>query len=447
MLPVFIFNPQQIEPVHNKYFSNSSVQFMIESLIDLKRELPSLRFFYGLDTEVVNLIKSREHITHVYYNVDFTPFARKRDTILKQWCFLNSIEAVPCETDYSFVHIQTMLKPYQVFTPFFNKYSRDTVVPEPVTCIIDKRPLNIKKFQKEIGLDKVQSFYKENKNIIVRGGRSEGVAILRHIKEKTFKNYSINRDFPSDINGTTMLSAYLKYGCISIREAYHAIQSTHNNKHPLIRQLFWRVFYDQICWWFPRVLNGMDSTKNKHIVNKSLREKYDNIKWANVKSKETQARYKAWTQGTTGFPIVDAGMRQMLQTGWMHNRVRMVVASFLVKDLHIDWREGEAHFSRTLVDIYHPSNNGGWQWASGSGADSQQYNRIFNPWLQSAKYDPDAIYIKRWIPELHDVPSKVIHKWQLLAGEWETRTKYPRPIVNHKQASTTALALYKKALY
>jgi deoxyribodipyrimidine photo-lyase len=331
------------------------------------------------------------------------------------------------ETDSSLIHVQSMPKPYQVFTPFFRKYGMGEV-PHPRCNYIAK--LKKRLWKGRAIKSEIIEMHTEN-NIIVRGGRKNALAILERIKRGEFKKYNATRELPSLDNGTTKLSAYLRFGCVSVREVYWAIASVHGKKHDLIRELYWRSFYDQIAWWFPRVLQG-----------KSLRPAYDNIVWSQNKN-----GFDAWKRGKTGFPIVDAGMRQMNATGWMHNRLRMIVASFLIKDLRIDWRKGEEYFASKLVDFYEPSNNGGWQWSSGSGADSQQYNRVFNPWLQSARYDPECKFIKKWIPELADVDKKDIHTWYD-SYKRNTQVKaYPPPILDHTLATRETLAYYRKALY
>ena len=196
--------------------------------------------------------------------------------------------------------------------------------------------------------------------------------------------------------------------------------------HDLIRQLIWRDFYIHILDANPQVLHG-----------KSLKSKYDTIRWEN-----NRKWFNAWCEGKTGFPIVDAGMRQLNTTGYMHNRARLITASFLVKLLHVDWRWGEKYFAQSLVDYDPAANNGNWQWVAGSGADSQPYFRIFNPWSQAEKHDPKCEYIRQWIPELRDVDAKSILKWD--TEHMNHDVKYPRPIIDYKKERTNGLNLYKK---
>ena len=194
----------------------------------------------------------------------------------------------------------------------------------------------------------------------------------------------------------------------------------------LITELFWRDFYTHLTHFFP------------YVFGHSFNKKYELLKWENDKKK-----FSAWCEGRTGFPIVDAGMRQLNKTGWMHNRVRMIVASFLTKDLHIDWRWGEKYFSSKLVDYDPSSNNGGWQWAASTGADAQPYFRIFNPWRQQERFDPDALYIKEWIPELSDLTPKEIHNLNQNDIFSKTFVDYTYPIVDHKIESEKSKDLYR----
>ena len=224
---------------------------------------------------------------------------------------------------------------------------------------------------------------------------------------------------------TSQLSAYIKFGNVSIREVYKAFRS----KRDFIRQLFWRDFYAGVLYAFPRVLGH------------SLKPKYDKIKWHH-----NERWFQAWCRGETGIPIVDASQRQLLHTGWTHNRGRMISSSILIKILLIDWRKGERFYAENLVDYDVASNNAGWQWSSGGGSDAQPFFRYFNPYLQSENYDSDCEYIKRWIPELKDVPSKDIHDWE---NTWMNYKEcgYPKPIVNYAEQKEISIKMYKDALY
>jgi deoxyribodipyrimidine photo-lyase len=425
VVPVFVFNPAQISPQRNPYYCNNTMQFMIESLLELSDKIPLL-FFQGSDADVLQQLKPKS----VGFNCDITPFARRRDQSLVAWCDARGV-ACHMYSDYTLLDPAGMPKPYQKFTPFYKKYVDTNTVPIPrafagsMATVVCARALP---------RTKLVSYFKPNPHLAVRGGRKNALAIIDRIGQGQFAGYGASRDtLTSD---STMLSAYLKYGCVSIREVYHAVVRAHGKSHALVRELYWRAFYDQLIWWFPDLLRGQVTG----APNQSLRPRYDAIKWDNDES-----LFAAWCEGRTGFPMVDAAMRQLNATGFMHNRCRMVVASFLIKDLGVDWRWGERYFASKLVDVYHPSNVGGWGWASGAGADAQQYNRVFNPWLQSAKFDPNCAYIKRHVPELGPVPPRHVHEWYKHHAE-HGEVAYPRPVVDPKERVARVQSLYKQAL-
>jgi deoxyribodipyrimidine photo-lyase len=239
---------------------------------------------------------------------------------------------------------------------------------------------------------------------------------------ESLSDYEVQRDYPAQ-DFTSHLSAHNKFGTVSIREVYHRIRKLFGASHTLISELYWRDFFTHIVYHFPHVMGG------------AFHEKYNGLKWAN-----REDFFKAWCEGRTGFPIVDAGMRELNTTGHMHNRVRMVVSSFLVKDLHIDWRWGERYFAQQLTDYDPAVNNGNWQWAASTGCDAQPYFRIFNPWKQQQRYDLDCEYIKKWIPALRSLPPKDIHD---LEKQRERKPgSYPEPIVNHRIASAAAESMF-----
>jgi deoxyribodipyrimidine photo-lyase len=443
-LPIFIFNPKQIDGKQNKYYSNRAVQFMIQCINDLMHQqgLKQLQLFHGDDIAVLNvLVRAGTDIKSINFNGDFTPYAKKRDASIQKWCDDHNIPCFITTGEYALVDPSLMKKPYQVFTPFYKLQLKTMRIPRPRSPDMIKF-VSLSNAQLKHASSFVRSpmqlhkYYKQMESDI-HGSRSDAYKILHNIRQGGFKQYGIERDIPHLSHGTTRLSAYLKYGCVSVREAYHAVKETHGEKHPLIRELYWRAFYDQLVFHFPDVLMGQ-TTQNGY--NKSLRPAYDSIQWSNNKTK-----YTAWMTGNTGFPFVDAGIRQLLQTGYMHNRLRMVTSSFLIKDLHCDWRIGEQFFATHLTDYYPSANNGGWQWSAGSGADAQQYTRIFNPWLQSFRFDPQAEYIKRWIPELRDIPPEHIHKWYVHYKAY-SKTVYPKPIVIHSEQAISIKKIYKVAL-
>jgi deoxyribodipyrimidine photo-lyase len=424
---IFIFTPEQVGS-GNKYKSDNAVQFMIESLENLSFEIRKqgghLHTFYGSNNSVIEDCIKAWDINVVAFNLDVTPYARERDDKIVKLCQKMEV-FVTYDHDY-FLHNPGSIKtgtgaPYQKFTPYYNTASKIKVQP-PVS--LKKLPLKSKDnhIPNKISLSQAMDrFTKPNPNILVHGGRPEALKLLS--RAKSIKSYEATHN---DVNKkTSELSAAIKFGCISIREVYKALHS----KTGLIRQLYWRDFYANILYEFP------------HVLGHSLKEKYDKIHWHH-----NERLFEAWKKGETGFPIVDAGMRQMNQTGYMHNRARLIVASFLIKTLLIDWREGEEYFAQTLTDYDVANNNGNWQWVSGGGADSQPYFRVFNPWRQTEEYDSKCEYIKQWIPELNDVPVKDILKWDSKFINYKD-IKYPKPIVNYEEQREKVLKMYSSAFH
>jgi deoxyribodipyrimidine photo-lyase len=432
ILPIFIFTPTQTSNI-NQYKSDKSIQFMIESLDDLNSQINKYNgkifFLYGDNIKILNNIISFHNIDAIFVNKDYTPYSKNRDKLIENLCIKNKI------TFHSF-HDVCLFPPgtittdnnniYQKFTPFYNKCM------SKIENIERKKKLKVHKnwfydnFKSSFIFSLKEAYIKLTKpseNVSVYGGRDKALDVIKQLKY--FKNYSKCRD--NLIYKTTNLSAYLKFGCISPIEVFNELMNISNKNNDLIRQLIWRDFYIHILHAFPRVLQG-----------KSLKENYDKIKWENNKE-----LFNHWKNGNTGFPIVDACMRQLNKTGFMHNRGRMIVASFLIKNLLIDWRWGEKYFAQNLVDYDPAANNGNWQWVSGSGADSQPYFRIFNPWTQSEKFDKDCKYIKKWCPELEYVESKHIHNWDKYYNEYPN-INYSKPVIDYKESREKAIKIYKK---
>ena len=446
IIPIFIFPPEQINPKKNEYFSNASVQFMIESLHelsdDIKNKNGKIYFFKGDNLKVLKNIHKNIGINSIGYNIDYTPYAKKRDNEIRTWCNDQNIKLYEKE-DYVLYDIldgQTLKKddtPYQVFTPFKNYCLNNLKVNE-----VNK--FNKFKFTKNSKLEdikyninekEIDNFYEENININVHGGRSNGLKILNSLDK--FKDYQKNRDTLS--YKTTFLAAHNHFTTVSIREVYYKIISEIGKNSGLINQLHWRDFYINISHYFPHILNGQIGKKNK-----AFKEKYDNIKWSYNKDK-----WNTFMKGETGFPIIDAGVRQLLTHNFVHNRVRMVHGNFVTKDLHMDWRDGEKFYSNNLVDIDVMVNNNSWQWCAGSGTDAQPYFRIFNPWTQLKTYDPELKYVREMLPELKDVPNEDIINWWKpeIHNKWlNNGVKYFKPMLDHSIESKKALEIYKKAL-
>jgi deoxyribodipyrimidine photo-lyase len=426
---IFIFTPEQVGS-GNKYKSDNSVQFMIQSLHDLSSQISKagghLYTFYGHNDSVIEACIKAWDINIVCYNVDVTSYAKERDEKIVKLCERLKTYVVYAH-DYYLHQPGTVLNGsgeiYKKFTPYYTAAQKKKVdAPSNAKKIHFKR--SEAHIANKLALDSALKKFvgKENPDILVHGGRSEAIKQMR-IAAKNIAHYSKTRDELS--KPTSQLSAFIKFGCVSIREVYKAFRSNHS----FIRQLYWRDFYAGVVYGYPRVLGH------------SLNEKYDKIRWHH-----NERWFDAWKKGETGIPIVDSGMRQLNTCGYMHNRTRLIVASFLVKTMLIDWQKGEQYFASKLTDYDVASNNGNWQWISGGGADSQQYTRIFNPWTQQENFDPKCEYIKTWLPELKDVEPKIIHNWET---EWKNHkdVKYTKPILDYSEQRKKTLDMYSQALY
>lgn len=423
VIPAFIFTPEQIE--NNPYRSDHCLKFMIESLQDLDAQLRSqgskLFLFKGNPEDIASRCLHDLDIDALIVNRDYTPYSRQRDKKLEKFCLSHHLSFF--SFDDTLLHPPEVTlkkdgKPYTIFTPFFRNASKLNIL-SPVS----NKETNY--FHESIPFAENQSFLttiQPKSNTKLKGGRKEALKILSTLN--SFKEYDLLRNFPAE-DYSTHLSPYVKFSVCSPREIYAAICDKIGSDHDLIRSLYWRDFFTSIAYYFP------------HVFGSAFHTKYDRIKWSDNKKD-----FRRWCEGSTGFPIVDAGMREMNETGFMHNRVRMVVGSFLVKDLHIDWRWGEKYFAQTLIDYDPAVNNGNWQWVASTGCDAQPYFRIFNPWSQQKKFDPECLYIKRWVPELRDLPPKVIHQWYEEKHHAEY-IKYPVPMTDHEKAAKEALNIYK----
>ena len=427
VIPCFIFDPRLCEP-GRKAFNSNVIQFLVESLDDLKGQLKKVKgrlyIFRGLPEDVIGNLIGELDIDAVFLNHDYTPFSLKRDELISGVCDDRGVKLLPFHD--CMLHEPGTIRTkqdttYKVFTQFFKEASKRDV---PVPSIFRGGTF----YNGDPGLDEADEaailkkvLPRRNECIFVHGGRDNALSVLQDLFQ--FDNYDEERNLPA-IRGTTGLSAHNKLGTISIREFYYSVLEELGREHTLINELHWRDFFTQLAFEYPGVF--------RH----AFKSKFDKIKWNN-----DRGLFDAWCSGNTGFPIVDAGMRELNSTGYMHNRVRMIVASFLVKDLHIDWRWGERYFASKLVDYDPCVNNGNWQWAASTGADSQPFFRIFNPWTQQKKFDSECEYIKKWVPELEEVDPRTVHS--LYKGQELLGIGYPRPIVEHSQERDRALVAFK----
>ena len=423
ILPVFIFDPQQLE--EHPYRSQRGLSFLLDSLVDLQQQIANhqgeLLVLRGDTVGVVEQILQRGVIKWVGSSEDVTPYAREREAKLQNLC---KKMAIPFQQSPSlFLHHPNNVhkddgKPYTIFTPYFRKARCLSPRPRIKTYTGPWANLSNPLFT---SLRMKLSELRPTTNLVhQKGGRSLALKILKQLPEAN--DYSTQRDFPA-LSSTTNLAAHLKFGTVSPWEVARALEKM-SADHPIVRQLFWRDFFYHIAVHFPR------------IFSENFQKQTQSIVWKNNK-----AHFIAWCEGRTGFPIVDAAMRELVQSGNMHNRCRMITASFLVKDLHIDWRWGEKFFAQHLTDYDPALNNGNWQWAASTGCDAQPYFRIFNPWLQQKKFDPQGLYIQHWLEECRGVDLKKLHN---LCNGIKIQN-YPSPIVDHQQSSLIAKSLFAKA--
>ena len=425
VLPCFIFDPRQLEA--HPYRSSAALQFMLESLEDLQHQLSEaggrLYCFFGPAEEVVARLLERRIVQAVFFNRDYTPFSRERDSAIRECVLRYSAECF----DFDDVLLNPpgqVLKadgnPYTVFSAFFRASQKRTVA----------APLAFSGavfFSAGVEFEYRQAFSRilesRNENLYSQGGRKMALRILDCAGD--FASYAGRRDFPA-LGGTTGLSPHLKFGTCSVREAYHRIRAAFDGGHALLRQLYWRDFFTHIAWHFPRVFGA------------AFNRRFEALEW-----QDNSGNFDRWCRGETGFPIVDAGMRELNASGFMHNRVRMLAGSFLVKDLHVDWRRGEKYFAARLVDYDPAVNNGNWQWVASTGCDAQPWFRIFNPWLQQKKFDSECRYIKKWITELQGLAPGLIHNLHRDASA--AASGYPAPCVDHQEEKAAAEELYESA--
>ena len=400
VLPLFIFDKTILDELPK---DDARVTFIHESLNKMNAELrktnKSLAVFYGEPQAVFNQLLSENKIKAVYTNHDYEPYALKRDADLNTFFEAKGVSFKTFKDQVIFERNDVVKDdgtPYVVYTPFSNKWKEK----------LKNNP--IENFASEDLLDKITKHSYPFLSLESLGFETSNIKVKPiDISKKIIANYEETRNFPA-LDQTSYTSVDLRFGTISIRKLVQ--YAAEFKEETYLKELIWREFFMQILWHFP------------HTVRHSFRPKYDAIKWLN-----DEELFQKWCEGKTGYPIVDAGMRQLNKTGYMHNRVRMVVASFLCKHLLIDWRWGETYFAQKLLDYEQSSNVGNWQWAAGSGVDAAPYFRIFNPTEQVKKFDKELKYIKKWVPELETL-------------------QYPEPIVDHKMARERCLKTYKEAV-
>lgn len=432
LLPLFILDPALLShPAKaRKNFLFNGLRKLDESL---RRHGSRLFVLSGEPLAVLQKAVAITGADAIYSEADYSPYSRKRDHIIAENLPLWLVHGL---TVFPPGMIQKQNNsPYTIFT-HFNRAWKALPIPAPC-CTINE--FQISPLPENLPISEDLPGSADNKTFLEPGEQAAFDRLQKFIAGPIF-DYGDKRNILSE-DGTSLLSPYLRFGMISIRgvvqEARFAIdqapdEQARKNAISWLDELVWREFYISILHYFPEVL--------KTSFRKDLRK----IKWRN-----SREDFISWRDGVTGYPVVDAGMRQLKETGWMHNRARMITASFLVKDLLINWQEGEAWFMENLLDGDPALNNGGWQWTAGVGTDAAPYFRIFNPVLQGEKYDPLGKYIRQWVPELSDVPDEYIHQPWLMPNEVQTKSKcvigenYPAPMIDHAQIKYRTIQAYR----
>jgi len=400
VLPIFIFDDAILSQLPK---DDARVKFIHQQLEKIQNQLQnlgkSLAVFHGKPFEIYQKLIKENQIKAVYTNHDYEPYARKRDLELYHLFKENSIDFKTSKDQVIFEKSEVVKDdgtPYVVYTPYSNKWKENFKKSQLVN------------YKSEDYLNKIILHSYSFLSLKDIGFETCSVKITPFdISNNLIDNYEETRNFPA-LNKTSYLGIYLRFGAVSIRKM--VAKALESKNETFLKELIWREFFMQILWHFP------------HTAKSCFRPKYDAIQWDN-----NEELFQKWCNGKTGYPFVDAGMRELNATGHMHNRVRMIVASFLCKHLLIDWRWGETYFATKLLDYEQASNVGNWQWAAGCGVDAAPYFRIFNPTEQIKKFDKDLKYIKKWIPELETFD-------------------YPKPIVDHKEARERCLRIYKEAV-
>ncbi len=438
VLPTFVLDPAILRSANA---GPKRVAFMLDGLRALDRSLRErgsrLILRYGEPAAELRRLARETGTERAFAEADATPHALARDRRVAEALRLELVGSA------SIRPVGIVRKadgdPYQVFTPYSRSW-KDLPLPGPADLL--PAPGRLPELESDVDSLPIPDDPSLPDEVPFPAGEDEARRRLADFAEDAIADYAEGRD-RLDLDGTSSLSPYLRWGMVSAREsAVRALRAWHEAEDPdalegaerWLGELIWRDFYADVLYHFP------------HVIDRSFRPEYDRVAW----SGDTEA-YEAWCQARTGYPVVDAAMRQLHETGWMHNRARMITASFLVKDLLIDWRWGEHHFMRHLLDGDVASNNGGWQWSAGTGTDAAPYFRIFNPVSQGRKHDPDGAYVRRWLPELADLPTRWIHRpWELPEREgaetdFELGRDYPEPIVDHQLARERTLEAYKAA--
>lgn len=402
VLPIFIFDKNILDLLEDK--ADRRVAFIHAALGEMQQKLlklgSTLEVYHGTPLEIFKNLTSKYTVEQVFANHDYEPYALERETFIRHFLESNNSNLLTFKDQVVFEKNEVLKDdgtPYTIFTPYSRKW-KSILTDEHLKTFATQKYFN--------------NFFQQPARPIPSLHSMGFIGVDKPFPPQSLdaelvKKYADQRNFPA-VKGTSKLGVHLRFGTISIREL---AQKSRGLSETFLNELIWRDFYHMILFHFPQV--------GKY---KAFKPQYDTIEW-----RKDEGDFERWCNGQTGYPIVDAGMRELNETGFMHNRVRMIVASFLAKHLLIDWRWGEAYFAQKLLDFDLAANNGGWQWAAGSGCDAAPYFRIFNPYLQTQKFDPKFEYIKKWVPEFQEFT-------------------YPAPIVVHEEARKRCLEVYGKAL-
>ncbi|EWH12237.1 deoxyribodipyrimidine photolyase [Catenovulum agarivorans DS-2] len=441
---VFVFTKKQWQQQHMAEIKRALIKARV---MQLQQELAGLHIplvihhcdTYQQSAQWVAEFCQTHEVSHCHITEEYELNEQKRDQVLEQ-----ALQATG--TKLQRYHDSLILKPasvvkengepYKVFTPFKKQWLNQLQANLPYsyakpTAQTDNLLIFDRLYHKYTAsnqtLEKLKCWPHQEEDVINQ---------LRGFSREHVIDYAQKRDYPI-ANCTSRLSPYFAIGVLSPRQALNRIILEHQQQvfekgsgpEIWLSELIWREFYKHLSWFYPDISKG-----------KAVKAQYQNIQWHN-----DQDKFAAWCEGQTGYPIVDAAMRQLNELGWMHNRLRMIVASFLIKDLHINWRWGEDYFMQKLVDGDYAANNGGWQWCASTGHDAAPYFRIFNPTTQGERFDPKGAFVKMYCPELQNVPEKWIHKPHEYAKKYRITIDYPKPIVDHKQARELTLQMYSQA--
>jgi deoxyribodipyrimidine photo-lyase len=402
VLPVFIFDKHILDPLPE---DDARVSFIYEELQKIRHHLQdhqntSLAIYYGYPKDIFKKLLADFDVDAIYTNEDYEPYAIQRDQDIKELASSFSVDFKAYKDQVVFHPTEVQKKSggyYLVFTPYMRQWKE----------VFKNYDFNIATSENHL-----DNLYKNkrlpNVELNDMGFKKSPIKVPDYdLSKSLLNNYNDTRDIPS-MEGTSRLSPHLRFGTVGYRQVVQKALEAEDKTY--LNELIWREFYKAILYHFPKT------------PEKSFKPEYDQIEWRN-----DETEFERWKNGTTGYPIVDAGMRQLNNTGWMHNRLRMITGSFLCKHLLIDWRWGERYFAEKLIDFEQSSNVGGWQWVAGSGVDAAPYFRVFNPWTQTDRFDKDKKFIKYWLPEFDT-------------------DDYPQPMVDHKMARERCLSTYKAAV-